>query len=83
MLAFDGSLLHAGDPLLAGTRYILAAFLLLGNHDEEEENDEGEEEEEIEHRRSDGMDRVKEKHARVGGVSVSEVVSEFSFSFDL
>jgi len=29
VLAFDGNLLHAGDALLSGTRYIVAAFLLL------------------------------------------------------
>lgn len=29
VLAFDGNLLHAGDVLMTGTRYIIAAFLLL------------------------------------------------------
>jgi hypothetical protein len=34
VLAFDGSLLHAGDSVLTGTRYIVAAFLLLASMDE-------------------------------------------------
>ncbi len=29
MLSFRGELLHGGDPIVSGTRYILAIFLLL------------------------------------------------------
>lgn len=29
ILAFDGNLLHGGDPLLTGTRYIVAIFLFM------------------------------------------------------
>ena len=34
MLSFRGNLLHGGDPLLAGTRYIIAAFMLLQQGEE-------------------------------------------------
>ena len=29
LLSFRGGLLHGSDPILAGTRYIIAAFLFL------------------------------------------------------
>jgi hypothetical protein len=29
VLSFRGDLLHGGDPLLGGTRYIIAAFMLV------------------------------------------------------
>ena len=29
MLSFEGGLYHGGEPLISGTRYIIAAFLLL------------------------------------------------------
>lgn len=32
MLAFPGALLHGGDPVTSGTRYILAVFLLVSSH---------------------------------------------------
>lgn len=34
VLSFRGDLLHGGDPLLGGTRYIIAAFMLI--HEEED-----------------------------------------------
>ena len=45
VLCFDGSLVHGGDPLLKGTRYIIAAFLLMAEEGEGKEKEkEGEEE---------------------------------------
>lgn len=35
ILSFPGgSLLHGGDPLLSGTRYIIAVFILINDDDE-------------------------------------------------
>jgi len=79
VLAFDGNLLHAGDVLMTGTRYIIAAFLLLAPAGEEVEPqwvDVGREEEEK-------KEKEKEEEGGRRGEEKGECsdAGTFSFSF--
>ena len=74
VLSFPGGdIVHGGDPLLCGVRYIIAVFLLLqgeeGKEDDKEEEDDrdedkekvGEKEKEVEKEREKGKYKEKEK----------------------
>lgn len=51
MASFAGHLLHSGDPIIRGTRYIIAAFMILipinDDHEPQHQNISNEEKEQV------------------------------------